>query len=69
MRYIHNTRKDKKYKGTYESLIDTIYQIRCNLFHGRKGTQETTEDYELICLAHNILLPMFKEYLSVHHYS
>lgn len=69
MKCSHDRRKDKKYEKTYESLIDTIYQIRCNLFHGRKGTQETEEDYKLICLAHDILLPIFKKYLSAHHYS
>ena len=64
MQFINDRTKDRKYTNTYESLIDTIYQIRCNLFHGRKGTQETEEDYTLICLVHDILLPIFKECIS-----
>ena len=66
MRFINDRSKDVKYDGTYKSLIDTLYQIRCNLFHGRKGTQETEEDYKLICLAYDILFPIIKEYILTH---
>lgn len=64
MKFIDDRSKDKKYDGTFESLIDTIYQIRCNLFHGRKGTTETEKDYKFICLAYDILSPLFKKYLK-----
>ena len=62
MRHIDNTNRTRKYDGTFESLIAAIYQIRCNLFHGRKGEDE--KDLELIRLSYRILLPLFKEYLK-----
>lgn len=64
MRDIDNKDKIKKYDGTFESLIETIYQIRCNLFHGRKDTKEDEKDFELICISYDILLPLFKKYLE-----
>jgi len=64
MREISNANRTKKYDGTFESLIDTIYQIRCNLFHGRKNPEEDKNDYELICLAYGILLSLFEKYLE-----
>lgn len=62
MRDPNNPSKYKKYEGTFESLIDVLYQIRCNLFHGSKKTYG--HDYGLVCLAFRILLPLFKEYLA-----
>lgn len=53
-----------KFDGTFESLIEVIYQIRCNLFHGRKDVNEDKKDIELVRLAYRILLPLFKKYLS-----
>ena len=64
MRDANNRIRTERYNGTFESLIKTIYQIRCNLFHGRKGTEK--RDLELICLSYNILLPLFKKYLEKH---
>ena len=69
MRAINVTERTKRYDSTYESLIEVIYQIRCNLFHGRKDTRDNEKDFELICLAYNILLPLFKEYLGRYGYS
>lgn len=66
MRDINNANKIKIYDGTFEYLIEVIYQIRCNLFHGRKDTSE--KDFELICLSYDILLPLFKEYLKRNDY-
>jgi hypothetical protein len=62
MRDIDNKKKIKKYNGTFKSLIETIYQIRCNLFHGRKDISADDTDYKLVCLAYKILLPYFKYY-------
>ncbi|MFC2008169.1 hypothetical protein ACFLT0_00550 [Chloroflexota bacterium] len=44
LRYINNESKDEntrypKYNNTFESLIELIYQIRNNLFHGMKDSQ------------------------------
>lgn len=55
---------DKKYDGTFGSLIEVIYQVRCNLFHGRKDIDEDRKDFELVTLSYRILLPLFKEYLT-----
>ena len=61
---LYNDEKNKKYDGTFESLIRTIYQIRCNLFHGRKDINDDEKDIKLVYLAYDILLPLFKKYLS-----
>ena len=53
-----------KYAGSFESLIDVLYRIRCNLFHGRKNVSDDYKDKILIKMAYNILLPIFKEYLN-----
>ena len=61
MKDIDNPRKEKTYDGTYETLFDVLYQIRCNLFHGSKET--ANKDFKLICLAYKILLSLFGKYL------
>lgn len=66
MRFTDYRNKDKKYNGTFGSLIETIYQIRCNLFHGRKETYG--KDFRLVCLAYDILSPLFKKYLKEYGY-
>ncbi len=50
----------------FEKLIQVIYQIRCNLFHGRKLPYEDKNsiDFKLIKLAHLILAPLVTEYLK-----
>jgi len=50
------------YDETFESLMKVIYQVRCNLFHGRKEIYN--KDLKLIRLSYQILLPMFDKYLS-----
>lgn len=61
-------RKDReqvyRYDGTFESLIEVIYRVRCNLFHGRKDIDEDKKDFKLVELSYRILLPLFKAYLS-----
>ena len=52
------------YDGTFESLIEVLYRVRCNLFHGRKEITENKKDIELMSLSLKILLPLFKTYLS-----
>lgn len=64
MREPDNESRRREYDDSFESLIRTIYQIRCNLFHGRKNFEEDKNDFELVCLAYNILLPLFKKYLQ-----
>jgi hypothetical protein len=45
------------------SLIEVIYNIRCNLFHGRKDPTETNNrDFQLVRLAFYILAPLVIEY-------
>lgn len=63
MRKPDDENRNKEYNGSYESLIEVIYQIRCNLFHGRKNVDEDEKDYELIEMAYHLLLPIFKEAL------
>lgn len=50
--------------GTFDSLIEILYRVRCNLFHGRKEINEDRKDFELVSLSLKILLPLFKAYLS-----
>jgi len=64
MRDIDNENLIKRYDGTFESLIETVYQIRCNLFHGRKDSIE--KDFELICISYDVLLPLFRKYLEIY---
>jgi len=65
MRFRNNREDIYIYDGTFVSLIEVIYQIRCNLFHGRKNIDEDKKDIELVSLAYRILLPLFKSYLAV----
>ena len=64
MRFRNNREDIYKYDGTFETLIEVIYQVRCNLFHGRKNINEDERDLELVKLSYRILLPLFKKYLS-----
>ena len=65
MQFKNNREDIYRYDGSFESLIEVIYQVRCNLFHGRKNIEEDKKDIELVSLAYRILLPLFKTYLSV----
>lgn len=58
--------KYQEYDGSFGSLMNVIYQIRCNLFHGRKNVDGNEKDFELIQLALRILKPLFQEYLQKH---
>jgi hypothetical protein len=60
MRYPDDIKKVKRFDGSFETLMDVIYQIRCNLFHGRKDVSDKSgDDYRLICLALKILSILF----------
>ena len=63
MRNPSNEQREKRCTGNYESFLDTIYQIRCNLFHGRKSFEENKSDQKLVTLALKLLRPLFKESL------
>jgi hypothetical protein len=65
MQFRNNREEVYTYDGTFESLIEVIYQVRCNLFHGRKNVEEDQKDIELVRLAYGILLPLFKTYLVI----
>lgn len=60
-----NDRSYKKYNGDFDSYIRVIYQIRCNLFHGRKDSNLKL-DMDIIEVAYNSLLIVFKKYLQEH---
>lgn len=51
----------------FSSLMEVIYQIRCNLFHGRKDVSEKEgNDWKLVCLAYDLLFPIFDSYVKRH---
>lgn len=64
MKYETDESKCKEFTGSFESLIRVIYQIRCNLFHGRKNVDCNKIDLQLIKLAFQLLGPLFKSYLQ-----
>lgn len=66
MRFFKNDNKVTRYDGSFESLIEAIYKIRCNLFHGRKDPDEDRKDYELVCLSYKILLALFEKYIRLY---
>lgn len=69
MRWPEDRSKWKSYDGSFHSLLDVLYQIRCNLFHGRKNEKENEKDRELVNLAFDILHPLFREYWEKRRFS
>ena len=63
MRYPNDSSRLKRYESNLASLMDVLYQVRCNLFHGRKDIEEDKKDFQLICLSYRILLPFLKHLL------
>jgi hypothetical protein len=66
MREPSNEQRQRRCTGDYESFLDTIYQIRCNLFHGRKNFEGNQRDRELVTLTLKLLRPCFKKLLENH---
>ncbi len=64
MRNPSDEQREKRCAGDFESFLETIYQIRCNLFHGRKNFEEDQKDKELVILALKLLRPLFKKHLE-----
>ena len=64
MKFPDRPDKMSKYDGSFESLIEVIYNVRCNLFHGRKNLENNSKDYELVILSYYILRQLFNEYLK-----
>jgi hypothetical protein len=49
------------------SLFEIMYEIRCNLFHGRKDPTDTEgRDFQLLRLAFFLLAPLIIEYAREH---
>jgi hypothetical protein len=63
MRYPNDENRIRQYDGSFESLIDVLYNVRNNLFHGRKNPTEEKKDFELVVLSLRILRKLFTEYL------
>ena len=62
MRYLNDSNKAKEI-GNIENLgevLEVIYQIRCNLFHGAKDLEDE-RDHDLVKLAYDILTELFKK--------
>jgi len=64
MRYPGNEDRMLRYDGSFETLVDVIYNVRNNLFHGRKNIQDNKKDFELVVLSYRILRRLFTEYLK-----
>ena len=62
MRYPNDSNKAKKINDINDlrEVLDVIYQIRCNLFHGAKDI-EIDRDNKLVKLAYDILTESFKK--------
>lgn len=62
MRYPADRSKAKEINNIENlgEVLDVIYQIRCNLFHGAKGLKDE-RDNNLVKLAYDILTELFKE--------
>lgn len=61
MRFPNDGTKAKEFLGDFKTFIEAIYQIRCNLFHGRKDVKDD-RDKKLVFLAYDLLLPWFLSY-------
>ncbi|MBU2494875.1 MAG: hypothetical protein KJ571_19815 [Bacteroidetes bacterium] len=70
MKFPEDESKKKSYNGSFSLLIEVLYEIRCNLFHGRKDLNSDDQiDKELVELAYKILSPLFKKYLEIYNFN
>ncbi len=58
-----------RYDGSFDSLMDVLYLVRCNLIYGRKTPADDDKDKELVSLAYGILYPLFQGYFKGISYS
>lgn len=49
---------------TFKETIKMIYQVRCNLFHGRKDPEIEARDYNLISNSYGIMLILIMRHLE-----
>ena len=66
MRYPEDPSELLVYDGTFTSLMEVLYSVRCNPFHGRDDVSEDENDILLVSLAYRILLPLFQQFLTQH---
>jgi len=60
---ITNMKNGRQLDLTNSSLVEIVYQIRCNLFHGRKNPEDKdNRDFQLVRLAFLLLAPIVIEY-------
>lgn len=52
---------DIRFDGSFNSFVEIIYRVRNNLFHGNKNINDNKNDYELVELSYELLLPLFKK--------
>jgi len=64
MRYPGDKNRILRYDGSFATLIDVLYSVRSNLFHGRKSIEENKKDFKLVVLSYKILRRLFSEYLK-----
>lgn len=62
MRYLNDSNKAKEISNIENlgEVLEVIYQIRCNLFHGAKDLEDE-RDHDLVKLAYDILTELFKK--------
>ena len=63
-RYPEDPSRPLVYDGTFTSLMEVLYSVRCNVLHHRKSASEDEKDILLVSLAYRILLPLFEQFLT-----
>ncbi|MEM0148045.1 MAG: hypothetical protein QXN16_01575 [Candidatus Micrarchaeaceae archaeon] len=60
----NQTKKVSIVNNNLEDVIKVIYQVRCNLFHGRKNPNDiNNRDFRLINASYKLLLELMLQYL------
>jgi hypothetical protein len=57
--------KEKNYKEAFENLLECLYKIRCNLFHGVKGRDDFRQK-RLLTRCYGVLQVLVKEAFSAY---
>ena len=63
MRFPNNPGKTLDSVNDFAQLMRMIYQIRCNLFHGKKSLDDP-HDVELVEIAYDILTRIFAQFVE-----